>query len=98
MFCFGSLLYLIKAAPSPSLRANPWGQWDEATGHIIIPDHLKASIEKLDHALRGVTDADNVPEELKALNDDMLEDLNNEEREDDDVESTTDDAAESEAE
>lgn len=87
MFAYGSLLYLIKAAPSPSLRANPWGQWDEVTGHVIIPPHLQPAIDKLDAALRGVTDAADVDEELKDAIEDLQEGIEKERESDDDDES-----------
>ena len=81
MFAYGSLLYLIKSAPSPSLRANPWGQWDEITGHVIIPEHLQPAIDKLDAALRGVTDAADVAEELREGLDDLADGISREEDE-----------------
>ena len=81
MFAYGSLLYLIKSAPSPSLRANPWGQWDEITGHVIIPDYLQPAIDKLDAALRGVTDATDIAEELREGLDDLADGISREEDE-----------------
>ena len=72
MLSFGSLLYLIKAAPSPSLRGNPWMQLDNV-GHIVIDNELKPTINKLDKIFKGITDADF--EFVNALN-------NNDEQED----------------
>lgn len=77
---FGSLLYLIKTAPSPTLRMNPWAQFENRTGNIIIKDELKPTVDKLDTILRGLTLA---PDEIKDGVNSMLEDLS---RETDEVE------------
>lgn len=84
---FGSPLYLIKQAPSGTLRANPFGQFDFSTGRIIIKDDLKPAVEMLEQILRGVTA---IPDELKELDNDIEEideeqhlEENNEEEEDD---------------
>lgn len=57
MLSFGSLLYLIKTAPSPSLRGNPWMELDDI-GHIVIKNEIKPTIDELDKIFRGITDAD----------------------------------------
>jgi len=100
MFAYGSLLYLIKSAPSPSLRANPWGQWDELTGHVIIPEHLQPSIDKLDAALRGVTDVAEVAEELREGLEDYEDGISKEENEEstDDERDDTDSSGDGESE
>ena len=100
MFAYGSLLYLIKSAPSPSLRANPWGQWDELTGHVIIPEHLQPAIDKLDAALRGVTDVAEVAEELRDGLEDYEDGISKEENEEstDDERDDTDSSGDGESE
>lgn len=100
MFAYGSLLYLIKSAPSPSLRANPWGQWDELTGHVIIPEHLQPAIDKLDAALRGVTDVAKVAEELREGLEDYEDGISKEENEEstDDERDDTDSSGDGESE
>ena len=100
MFAYGSLLYLIKSAPSPSLRANPWGQWDELTGHVIIPEHLQPAIDKLDAALRGVTDVAEVAEELREGLEDYEDGISKEENEEstDDERDDTDSSGDGESE
>ena len=100
MFAYGSLLYLIKSAPSPSLRANPWGQWDELTGHVIIPEHLQPAIDKLDAALRGVTDVAEVAEELREGLEDYEDGISKEENEEstDDERDDTDSGGDGESE
>lgn len=100
MFAYGSLLYLIKSAPSPSLRANPWGQWDDLTGHVIIPENLQPAIDKLDAALRGVTDVAEVAEELREGLEDYEDGISKEENEDntDDERDDTDSGGDGESE
>lgn len=91
---FGSLLYLIKAAPSPTLRMNPWAKFD-SEGNIIITDDLKPAVEALDKILRGLTEA---PEEIiNGINsmldddvDDKTEGVENDESEYDNDDEATD--------
>lgn len=70
MLTFGSLLYLTKTAPTPTLRANLWINIDPKTGKIVIPDHIEPSVKKLDNILRGLTD---VSEDIKKEIDQKIE-------------------------
>lgn len=50
----GSVLYLIKTAPSAMLRLNPYARFDPETGHVIIPENLEKAVTGLDNILTGV--------------------------------------------
>lgn len=87
---FGSPLYLIKHAPSGTLRANPFAKFDFSTGRIIISEELQPTVDALELILRGVTA---IPDELKHLDDDIEEideEKDNKEKEDDDTTDDTD--------
>lgn len=90
---FGSPLYLIKQAPSGTLRANPYAKFDQS-GRIIISDELKPTVESLENILRGVTD---IPDELKALDDD-IEEINEEKENNNDDEQYESDESDTDAE
>lgn len=53
---YGSLLFLNKTAPTPTLRLNLYAQYNVNTGKIIVPPELAPTIEKLDILLRGRTE------------------------------------------
>lgn len=49
----GSVLYLIKQAPSAMLRLNPYARFDPVTGHVIIPKNIAKTVQGLDSILSG---------------------------------------------
>lgn len=56
----GSLLFLIKAAPSPRFRSNLYMDYNVQNGKLIVPKHLEKIIKNLDIMLTGRLENDKI--------------------------------------
>lgn len=49
----GSVLFLVKSAPSPRFRINPYLQYDINSGKLHMPENLLKTVQKLDTLIEG---------------------------------------------
>lgn len=68
---YGTLLYLGKNAPTPTLKMNLWADIDFETGKIIVPEYLKEPVRVLGNILKGVKET---PDDFRDYDVEVLED------------------------